>query len=415
LSNQLPIPKVEKIPLFYGYIVVVCIFFIMMMVFGSLFAFGVFFKPVSETTNWSRAAISGASSLSCVIVGLSGLLLGGLNDRIGPRKILMLSGILMGAGFILMSQLNNLWQLYLFYGIIIGLGQGASYVPTLSTVVRWFTKRRSLMTGIVLIGASIGTIISPPIANRIIELYGWQTSYLLLGVVILVIIFIAAQFLKRDPSVIGLKPYGEEENLEGKVHQRDYTFQESLHTRQFWTVICMEFIFGYVIFAIMVHLVPHAIDLGISPGTAALMLTVVGVSGIAGRLILGPIGDKLGNKYVLLFGFIILAIDFIWLIFIKESLHLYIFSALFGFIYGGVQSSESPIVAWLFGTKSHGKIFGVACLAFALGSATGIFTAGLIFDVFNSYTMAIYVMATASIIGLILSTTLKPTTREKHQ
>ena len=181
----------------------------MMMVFGSLFAFGVFFKPVSETTNWSRAAISGASSLSCIVVGLSGLLLGGLNDRIGPRKILTLSGILMGAGFILMSQISNLWQLYFFYGIIIGLGQGASYVPTLSTVVRWFTKRRSLMTGIVLIGASIGTVISPPIANRIIELYSWQTSYQLLGIIILVIIFVAAQFLKRDPSVMGLKPYGE--------------------------------------------------------------------------------------------------------------------------------------------------------------------------------------------------------------
>ena len=385
----------------------------MMMVFGSLFAFGVFFKPVSETTNWSRAAISGASSLSCIVVGLSGLLLGGLNDRIGPRKILTLSGILMGAGFILMSQISNLWQLYFFYGIIIGLGQGASYVPTLSTVVRWFTKRRSLMTGIVLIGASIGTVISPPIANRIIELYSWQTSYLLLGIIILVIIFVAAQFLKRDPSVMGLKPYGEEENVEEKAHQRDYTLKESLHTRQLWTFICMEYIFGYVIFAIMVHLVPHAIDLGISPATAALMLTVVGVSGIAGRLILGSIGDKLGNKYVLLFGFIILAADLIWLVFIKETIHLYIFSAVFGFIYGGVQSSESPIVAWLFGTKSHGKIFGVACLAFALGSATGIFTAGLIFDVFNSYMMAIYIMATASIIGLILTNTLKPTTKEK--
>ena len=163
----------------------------------------------------------------------------------------------------------------------------------------------------------------------------------------------------------------------------------------------------------MVHLVPHAIDLGISPGIAALMLTVVGISGIAGRLILGPIGDKLGNKYVLLFGFVILAADFIWLILIKETMHLYIFSALFGFIYGGVQSSESPIVAWLFGTKSHGKIFGVACLAFALGSATGTFATGLIFDVFNSYMMAIYIMAAASIIGLILTNTLKPTTRGK--
>jgi len=264
------------------------------------------------------------------------------------------------------------------------------------------------MTGVVLIGASIGTIVTPPIANRVIELYGWQTSFLLLGIVTLIVIIISAQFLKRDPAAIGLKPYGEMLNSGKKDDQKDFSLSESLRTRQFWTVIIMEFIFGYVIFTMIVHLVPHAIDIGISPATAALMLTVVGGSGIAGRVILGSIGDKIGNKYVLLFGFIVLGIDFIWLIFMVDATQLFIFSALFGFIYGGVQSSESPIVAWLFGVSSHGKIFGFACLAFALGSATGSFVAGLFFDLFSSYHIAIYIMAVASIVGLVLTSTLKP-------
>jgi MFS family permease len=412
-SNVGPKPK-----MFYGFVIVACIFFIMLLIILGGTAFGVFFKPVSESFNWSRAAMSGAFSLSSIVVGLSSIIMGSLNDRLGPRTILTIAGILTGMGFILMSQISSLWQVYVFYGLLIGFGQGGTYAPLVATLMRWFTRKRSLVTGIALVGPGIGSIISAPLANRIIELLNWKNSYLIIGALTLVGIVIAAQFLKRDPSVMGLLPYGESQKAqESQKNQilspKGLSIKETIRTRQFWIIAFMECIFGWISFSIMVHLVPHVTDLNISSGTAALMLSVSGVFSVAGRLILGTVGDKIGNRNIYIIGFFILAVVLFFLIFIKEVYLLYIFCLAFGFAYGGIQASESPLVAWTFGTRSMGAVFGMMVFAFSIGSAVGSFLTGYIFDTSGSYLPAFIILAIISAIGLILTITLKPLLRER--
>ena len=157
-------PKAEQ-RFFYGYIIVAVSFFIMLVTFSFHISFGVFFKPLLTEFGWARAMTSGAFSVYMFLHGLLYIVTGRLNDKYGPRILTTACGIVLGLGYLLMSQISAIWQLYLFYGVIIAIGTSGLWVPLMSTVTRWFVKRRGLMTGITVAGIGTGTIIVPPLAN----------------------------------------------------------------------------------------------------------------------------------------------------------------------------------------------------------------------------------------------------------
>jgi sugar phosphate permease len=177
---------------FYGSIVIVASFCIFVVMYGTRFVFGIFFKPMLTEFGWTRALISGALSLSMVVQGLLAIVMGGLNDRLGPRIVLTLCGFLLGLGCLLMSQISTLWQIYLFYGLIIGVGMSGVLVPLLSTIARWFIKKRNIMTGIALTGIGLGSLIAPPVAHWLISVYDWRVSYSILGCLVLAVGVLAA-------------------------------------------------------------------------------------------------------------------------------------------------------------------------------------------------------------------------------
>ena len=201
---------------FYGYVVVIISFLIMSLTLGLHGSFGIFFKPIMEELGWTRTVISGAFSLSQIMGGLIGIVMGGLNDRFGPRAVMTISGLLIALGYLLMSQIHAVWQLYLFYGIMISVSI-AIFTPLLSTVARWFVHRRGMMTGIVFAGSGVGMLIMPLVVNWIISAYDWRISCLVLGAVILIVVVLAAQFLKRDPGQVGQKAYGENNTREEEL------------------------------------------------------------------------------------------------------------------------------------------------------------------------------------------------------
>ena len=129
--------------LFYGYIIVFAAFLIMAFTWGTILSYGVFFKPLSAEFGWTRAATSGAYSLVFLLNGALSILVGRLSDRFGPRIMITTCGLLLASGYLLMSQVSTIWQLYLFYGIV-GIGSSGSYVPAISAVTRWFVKRMTL-------------------------------------------------------------------------------------------------------------------------------------------------------------------------------------------------------------------------------------------------------------------------------
>lgn len=402
-------PKNRTPRFFYGYAIVLAAFFIMAVTWGAFYSFGVFFKPVLTEFGWTRAATSGAYSLCFLLCGFLSIVVGRLNDRFGPQIILTGCGLFLGSGFLLVSQISAIWQLYLFYGIIVGIGMSGT-VPLLSTVARWFAKRRGLMTGIAVSGIGFGTIIMPPVANWLISSYGWRISYIVIGSIALVLVMSAAQLLRRDPSQVGQLPYGEGEAEQESLNLEagGFSLQGAIHTRQFWMLGAMFVCLGISLEAIIVHIVPHATDLAISAASAANILAIIGGVSVAGRIIMGSAGDRIGNKLAITIGFIIMLVALLWLLAAKELWMFYLFAVIFGFGYGGWAALLSPIVAELFGLSSLGVILGAVTFGLAIGEAVGPALAGRIFDITSSYQPAFLVCAALSIVAIILALFLRP-------
>lgn len=394
---------------FYGYVVVAASSLIMVVAFGVHYAFGVFLKPMLTEFDWTRAMTSGAFSLSWIVQGISSIIMGKLNDKYGTRLVLTLCGFLLGAGYLLMSRMGTIWQFYIFYGLIVGSGLGGMYVPLVSTVARWFISRRNLMTGITIAGIGIGTLFGPIVANQLITVYDWNISYLILGSIVFTVIIVAAQFLKRDPSQTRQVPFNNEaEKQVINAATDEFSLRKTLHTNQFWLVFGLFFCFGFCLFAIMVHLPAHATDLGIPASTAATFLSAIGGASIAGKVLLGNIGDRIGNKRVYIICFILMSTSLLWLVFVRSIWGLYLFAIAFGFAYGGSATSQSPLVASLFGVKSHGLIMGAVNNGFTIGCTVGPIVAGYIFDVSLSYRLAFLVSIAFGILGLVFTLALQP-------
>ncbi len=410
----LPTTGSKKSGFFYGYIVVLVAFFVLVIMLGLLYSFGVFLKPLSAEFGWTRAMTSGAYSMGLLITGLLYMVTGRLNDRFGPRIVITACGFLLGLGYLLMSQISALWQLYLFWGVIVAMGLSGGFVPMTSTVARWFVQRRGVMTGIVTAGVGAGTMIVPPVASWLISSYGWRTAFLVIGIIALVLLMLAAQFLKRDPSKTGQLPYGENEvKPENSISEaKGFSFREAVHTQQFRMVWTIYFFFGVSLGTVMVHIVPHATDLGISVMIAANILAIIGGLNIVGRIGIGSVSDRAGRKSSLIIGFVLFLVALLWLQLARELWMLYLFAIIFGFGMGGVVALQSPVAAELFGLRAHGAILGAVVFGTATGGAIGSLLAGRIFDITGGYYLAFLVCAVLAIVGLILVWLLKPTRRD---
>jgi MFS family permease len=318
-------------------------------------------------------------------------------------------GLLLGFGLVLMSQVGALSHLYLFYGILVGAGMSGSFVPLISTVARWFVKRRGLMTGIVAAGSGTGALVGPQVASRLIPAYGWRVSYAILGCIVLAVVVLLAQLIKRDPTEVGQVAYGENQMEQKGLNQKveGFSLREAVYSSPFWVLFASGFCYGYCVFAIMVHITPHAIELGISAIRAAGILATIGGFGILGKILLGRVGDTVGNRHILILGFILMSLALIWLVTAKAAWMLFSAAGIFGFAFGGIAVSHSPIIAELFGLKSHGLIFGVFDIGVMSGAAMGPLLTGYIFDVTGSYQIAFLLCAVVGLIGIISGALLK--------
>jgi len=412
ISQEIRQSKNKEQGFYYGYLLVAIAFIIVMLGFGTRYAFGIFFKPVLTEFGWTRAMVSGAFSLSMIAYGLLGIVMGGLNDKIGPRIVLTFSGCLIGLGYFLMSRVNSVWEFYLFYGAIIGIGMSGYWVPTLSTVARWFTRRRSMMTGIIMAGVGLGTVVVPPVASRLISIYDWRISFVIIGSAVLVVFVLLAQLLRRNP--VKMEQVSYYENVEGgqgvKLNVEGFPLRDAVFTRQFWLVFSMFFCIGILLSTILVHLVPHATDLGISPINAANILAVIGGLTTAGVIIVGIAADRKGIRQTLIYCFILMSASFFWLLAVTDMWMFYLFAVVFG-LAGGAATLMSPLIAALFGLRSHGLNFGVLNVGYNIGAAMGPLFTGYIFDVTGSYKIAFFVCALLSIVSIILVYLIRPTLR----
>ena len=381
---------------------------------GLLFSIGLLFNVLEEELGWSRTLLSGSTSLAVLVMGVLAFFAGRLSDRYGPTAVLGATGLLYGIGFGLISVVDEPRQLVALFGIFIGLGLSTHDVVTLSTIARWFERRRGAMTGVVKVGTAAGQMALPPLTALLMAGLGWRNAVLALGVGAAVLLLAAALSMKRPPESRSPDRRLPERRSSGSRSPGPRAgagvpgFAEVCRSRAFWTLCATQFLFFPSLMTVPLHVAVHGMDLGMTHATAAALLTVIGGASIVGRLTIGASVDRIGGRNAYVLCFVPLLIGLLALLAVETPWLLFPAVAVYGFAHGGFFTVVSPTVAELFGIRAHGAIFGGVLFFGTFGAAIGPIAAGRIFDVTGSYAWAFIGLAVMGALGLVLAISLPP-------
>ena len=385
-------------------------------VIGLLFSFGLFFNVLEETFGWSRTLLSGATALGSLVMGVLAVFAGRLSDRYGPTPVLAGSGLLFGAGYALISAVGEPWHLFALFGVFIGVGMSTHDVATLSAIARWFVRRRGTMTGVVKVGTAAGQMALPPLTALLIAGLGWRSAALALGVGAAVLLVVAAVSMKRPPPD---RPAAAIDGAETGTGARSGDgpcrggFAEIRRSRAFWTLCAAQLLFFPTLMTVPLHIAVHGMDLGMTRGVAAALLTVIGGASVAGRLTVGAFADRIGGRNAYVLCLVPLVTSLLALMVADAWVALFAVVALYGFGHGGLFTVVSPTVAELFGTRAHGAIYGGIYFFGTIGGAAGPIMAGRVFDVTGSYEYAFATLAVMGAAALLLIASLPPRRSER--
>jgi len=414
---------------FYGWVVVAAAFCVALVAYGVQYSFGIFIDPLTEYFGGNVALVTGAASLFMFSRGALAIFTGWVTDRYGPSIIVAIGGLFLGLGIILVSQISAAWQLYLFYGLMGGFALSVAYAPLMATVSRWFVSKRGLAIGIVAAGIGAGTAVMSPLAAHLVATYEWRLSYIIIGLLALIIIIPGAFLLRRSPEEKGLLPLGKTEAKAGDEENSNIAKKESsltseraglslrdaARTRAFWLLLAIIIFWSICVQMVMINIVYHAIKgLGIPDVVAANPMIVIGISSIIGRLAMGAVSDRLGGKRTLVICLVLQALAMFWLLRATDIWMLYLFAAAFGFAYGGCVPLLPVIAGEIFELKSIGAIVGVQMLGVAIGGAIGPVLGGYVFVVTHSYYLAFTVGGICTVIALILLAFIRAPRKVSH-
>jgi len=394
--------------LFYGWIVVAGAFLILFMAYGTQYAFGVFFAALTDEFGWSRASLSGVFSLYAFTYAAFALVSGRLTDRWGPRAVIAVGGVLLGLGLIAMSRVSALWQPYVCYGLVAALGMSTAYVPCNATVAKWFTRRRGLAIGLASAGGSLGTFALPPVAHFAVSRLGWRWAYVVFGVAVLLALNALAVLMRRDPETLGLGPDGDARPRGAPARSPGWTTGRAMRSRVFWLLFAVFSATWIPVFIPLVHLVPMARGLGVSPLLAATLVSALGASALVGRLLMGGASDRIGRRAALAVALALQSAAFIGFALAHELPGLYAASLVFGFAYGAGSTLFPAAVADYFGREQAASLAG---LLFALAgsmAAWGPLAAGFIYDRAGDYQLAWWLSAGFNALALVLLAFARP-------
>lgn len=391
--------------MFYGWVIVGSGLVMSVIGIGSRYCYGVFLQSLEVEFGITRMATSSIFSVYMLLCSIVAILGGWAMDRYGPKRVGIFMGTFTGLSFFLTSQANSAWQLFITYSLLFSLGTGAIYAIVNSTTSKWFIKKRGFAVGITSSGGGLGTFVMAPLVAYLIASFNWRTAFIVLGFITWIGIGAMSLLLRQDPRELGLLPDGDQSEpiqesaikKAGEVPRGDFSLGQAYRLSQFWLLGFSWLLISLSFHLIFVHIVPYAVDMGISPMDASFILSLIGVANVLGRLVLGRLSDTVGRKSLAIISSLIQAGAFIWLMWAHHLWMLYVFAIPFGFTFGGSSAMITALIGDIFGTRSLGAIMGILIAGFALGAAIGPAIGGYVFDVSGQYFMA-FVTGTFSIL-----------------
>jgi len=410
----------KKQPLFYGYRVVAGCFVLLFLFSGAgFYSFGVFIKPFEDQFGWSRNAISLTISIYMIFHGIAAPFVGYITDKQGPKKVMTLSALVSGAAFILVSFTSSIWHLYLSYGLLSLGSTGIGFIPVSSVLSKWFVRRRGTAIGSAMVGIAVGGLVMAPLTGLINAYFGWRVSFVVLGLLVWLLgLPIAFFVIKGGPNEMGLMPDGDTGNEDQEATgstlppntppalDEGWPLREALQTRAFFWVAVTYLLAPLAQMGMLQHQVPMVMDRGIPETSAAMALGLTAGLGGLGKLTFGRISEIIPFHYAasLCFGLQALAVFTLWSTGSVPMTWVYVI--LFGFAMGGIIVLMPMAVSHFFGLAAFSVIMGAVSFLQALGTASGAFLSGLIYDVTGSYDNALVlcmIAYTAAIAAILLA------------
>jgi sugar phosphate permease len=408
---------------FYGWYIVGVALVAQFVAAGTqAYAIGVFLKPMTEDLGWSRESFSAVQTVSTVVMGGFGLVIGGLIDRRGPRLLMFFGGIIAGGALVCTSLVQELWQFYLLRGVAQTIGNAmlGSLVVNV-TVAKWFVARRGMAVSIASAGVSLGGVLMAPLVAVWTDAYGWRMSWVILGFVVWLLVLPAAFIIRRTPEDSGLMPDGmtvEQATAYSALRKRasatsetQWTRPEAIRTKTIWFVIFAYGTANIGLGAMLLHMIPFLTDNGFSRGTAALLFSVQAWAALLSKPVWGMLMDRFHARFLSAVGFIIAAICIVGLLFAaragSEPLVLLVL-VFYGFGIGGSVPLQETVWASYFGRTHLGKIRSVAMPFSIIFGAGGPLVAGILYDRSGNYISAFLMFAVFSVIGFFLILLARP-------
>jgi MFS family permease len=372
------------------WLIVAALFTVTYGISTPIAAYGVFLPVLADTFGWTRGAIATALSLNLVLGGLAGFPLGALTDRTGPRVVLVLTVALAGTAFTLVGTVQALWQLYLFVGVLGGIGMSSFYLLSASTVMRWFEQHRGLGLALVLMGFNLGYLSAGPLAAWLITELGWRGAYAALGSGCGLITLLASLTVRlpRAGEAAALHRPVSTSVATGVSHASALTgatLRQALADPRLWCLNFAWLLMGGTSLMLSVHVVPFARDQGVSLAAASLALTAYGLGAVSGRIVAASLENRLGTRNTIRAGYVVQALALLALVGVPSQAVLLPALVVFGVGFGAADTMITKVIPDVFGVRSIGAVMGVLTLGWRFGAALGPASAGFLYDLTGSY------------------------------
>ncbi|WP_320823555.1 OFA family MFS transporter [Reinekea sp.] len=383
---------------------------------GSVYAFSVFKKPLGqliETATNNEIAMT--FSLAIFFLGMAAAIMGHFVERHGPRKAGMLAASFFGGGMLIAglgAYLQNLYIIWLGYGVLGGIGLGIGYITPVSTLIKWFPDRRGLATGLAIMGFGFGAMIGAPVFNYIIETFtvagdGIAYTWLIMGLVYLLVMLASASYLQRPPQ--GWMPDGMRAAVdagERKVEQdlSQLMANEAIKKAPFYGLWIMMFINISCGIGVIYSASPLAQEtIGLTPTQAAAVVGLMSLFNGLGRIGWASFSDILGRGYTYMAFFLIQIVAFVLLPNLTSVVAFQVVLFTILTCYGGGFATLPAFIGDLFGTKELGAIHGYVLTAWAFAGLAGPQINAYLHTVTGSYETTLYIFSGAFVVALIVS------------
>jgi MFS family permease len=382
---------------------------------GLYFSFPIFFVALLEEFGWSRGATAAAFSISSVTQGLLSPIVGMLVDRLGPRRIMLGGACLLGAACALSSQIGSLWSLYTVTGVLAAAGVCAvSWVPTGALIARWFTERRSSMMGLAFSGMGAGVLVIGPLAQWLIEGYGWRAAYLVLGVGTLLVLVPVIWLGIREVPVIAAPNRGAMGGPAPWPAIAGGEIGDALRTPAFWALFFAYLCTPLAVFSVVTHQVAFAVDQGFPRLLVAGIFGLTGLLSVVGRIVFGFAADRIGRALSATISYACTAVGTLCLLGLEVWPHvaaLYAYAFFFGLGFGARGPIITAIAAQLFPGRRFGVIYGILSVGNGIGGGIAPWFGGVVHDLTGSYRVAFLIAVGFCALGAVCFWLARPRRR----